>query len=303
MQVAVDKITLQANAKVNLTLDIQGRRADGYHLLRSVMQSISLADTITLTKKPQGQGISLRCDHPLVPQDSSNICWQAARAFQHHLSLQDLSLDIELVKKIPVGAGLGGGSADAAAVLHGLNALYRKEMSLAGLQALGETIGADVPFCLSGGTCLVEGIGEKVTPIRPFPALTMVLVKPEASVSTAEVYGGLEPSSYGGNSTERLLEFLAGKSAEPLDQILANALESVTLNLVPEVGIWKERLLESGAMLSRMSGSGPTVFGLFADSRGAKHFRDRFQKETLVFIVTLVEQGVYVPETNGGDRL
>lgn len=299
----MDKITLQANGKVNLTLDIQGRRADGYHLLRSVMQSISLHDTVTLRRKPLGQGISLSCDQPFVPRDERNICWQAARAFQQHLDLKDLSLDIELLKTIPVGAGLGGGSTDAAAVLYGLNILYQTELSLTALQKIGQTVGADVPFCLQGGTCLVEGIGEKVTSIDPFPALIMVLVKPNQSVSTAEVYGKLDRGSYGGNSTARLLEYLAGKGDDSLSAILANALESVTLDLVPEVRLWQERLCQVGAIVSRMSGSGPTVFGLFATRREAEDFQARFSGEAQVFVVTLMEQGVRVLETNGGDQL
>jgi 4-diphosphocytidyl-2-C-methyl-D-erythritol kinase len=299
----MDKITLKANAKVNLTLDIQGRRSDGYHLLSSVMQSISLSDTITLTKKPKGHGTSLTCHHPRVPQDHTNICWQAATAFERQVGTGDLCVDIALVKEIPVGAGLGGGSTDAAAVLLGLNALYQRKMTLTELQRIGETIGADVPFCLQGGTCLVRGIGEQVTPLRAFPAMTMVLVKPEASVSTADVYGKLDPRAYGGMSTSRLLEFLEGTSDAGLDQILANALESVTIRLVPEVRIWKERLIHYGATVSRMSGSGPTVYGLFAEHRGAEDFRARFKEEAQVFVVTLMETGVFVPETNGGDQL
>ncbi|NLL48492.1 MAG: 4-(cytidine 5'-diphospho)-2-C-methyl-D-erythritol kinase [Firmicutes bacterium] len=300
---AVDKITVKANGKVNLTLDIQGRRADGYHLLRSVMQSISLTDTVTLVRKPQGQGISLRCDLPYLPQDEGNLCWRAAKAFQDKLGLKDLAVDIDLRKEIPVGSGLGGGSTDAAAVLYGLNILYRGGLSLAELQTIGETIGADVPFCLQGGTCLVEGIGEQVTPIRPFPNFTMALVRPDVPVSTAEVYRRLDKASYGGNSTWRLLDYLSDQTDESLDQILANALESVTLDLVPEVRLWQERLLEWGAMASRMSGSGPTVFGLFAQEQEAMDFQARFQREAQVFIVHLPEQGVYVPEANGGDQL
>jgi 4-diphosphocytidyl-2-C-methyl-D-erythritol kinase len=303
MPTAVDKITLKANAKVNLTLDIQGRRSDGYHLLSSVMQSISLSDTITLTKRPRGHGISLTCHHPRVPQDSTNICWRAAAAFQRQVGMGDLSVDIALVKEIPVGAGLGGGSTDAAAVLLGLNALYQKKIKLDELQRIGATIGADVPFCLQGGTCLVRGIGEQVTPLRAFPAMTMVLVKPEASISTAEVYGKLDPKAYGGTSTSRLLELLEGTSDAGLDQILVNALESVTMSLVPEVRIWKERLIHYGASVSRMSGSGPTVYGLFAENREAGEFKARFQEEAQVFVVTLMDTGVFVPETNGGDQL
>lgn len=296
----MDKITVKAYGKVNLTLDVQGRRADGYHLLSSVMQSISLADTITLQKAPQG--ITIQSDHPLVPNDQDNICWRAAQAFLSQSGIAT-GVKIELMKAIPVAAGLGGGSADAAAVLYGLNQLYGTDLSLGKLQTIGLTIGADVPFCLQGGTCLVEGIGEVVTPVEPFPQTNIVLVKPEASVSTAEIYKKLDSSSHGGTSTRRLLAFLQGDQSVSLDSVLENALESVTETLVPAVTLWKSRLREHGAVASLMSGSGPTVFGLFESSQQAQEFHGRFKEEAGVFVVTLSDKGVCVSETNGGDQL
>lgn len=295
----MDKITVKAYGKVNLTLDVQGRRADGYHLLSSVMQSISLADTITLQKAPQG--ITIQSDHPLVPNDQDNICWRAAQAFLSQSGIAT-GVKIELTKAIPVAAGLGGGSADAAAVLYGLNQLYGTDLSLGKLQTIGLTIGADVPFCLQGGTCLVEGIGEVVTPVEPFPQTNIVLVKPEASVSTAEIYKKLDSSSHGGTSTRRLLAFLQGDQSVSLDSVLENALESVTETLVPAVTLWKSRLREHGAVASLMSGSGPTVFGLFESSQQAQEFHGRFKEEAGVFVVTLSDKGVCVSESNGGDQ-
>ncbi|HHT67894.1 MAG TPA: 4-(cytidine 5'-diphospho)-2-C-methyl-D-erythritol kinase [Firmicutes bacterium] len=295
----MDKITVKAYGKVNLTLDVQGRRADGYHLLSSVMQSISLADTITLQKAPQG--ITIQSDHPLVPNDQDNICWRAAQAFLSQSGIAT-GVKIELMKAIPVAAGLGGGSADAAAVLYGLNQLYGTDLSLGKLQTIGLTIGADVPFCLQGGTCLVEGIGEVVTPVEPFPQTNIVLVKPEASVSTAEIYKKLDSSSHGGTSTRRLLAFLQGDQSVSLDSVLENALESVTETLVPAVTLWKSRLREHGAVASLMSGSGPTVFGLFESSQQAQEFHGRFKEEAGVFVVTLSDKGVCVSESNGGDQ-
>lgn len=295
----MDKITVKAYGKVNLTLDVQGRRAGGYHLLSSVMQSISLADTITLQKAPQG--ITIQSDHPLVPNDQDNICWRAAQAFLSQSGIAT-GVKIELMKAIPVAAGLGGGSADAAAVLYGLNQLYGTDLSLGKLQTIGLTIGADVPFCLQGGTCLVEGIGEVVTPVEPFPQTNIVLVKPEASVSTAEIYKKLDSSSHGGTSTRRLLAFLQGDQSVFLDSVLENALESVTETLVPAVTLWKSRLREHGAVASLMSGSGPTVFGLFESSQQAQEFHGRFKEEAGVFVVTLSDKGVCVSESNGGDQ-
>ncbi len=303
MTTARDTISVQAYAKVNLTLDVRGRREDGYHLLRSVMQSISLADTIILKKQRSGQGIYIHSDHPLVPTDKTNICWRAAEAFQRYTKGPgDLSLSISLIKGIPVAAGLGGGSADAAAVLYGLNKLYKTELALHELQAIGLTIGADVPFCLQGGTCLVEGIGERVTPVAQFPPMTLVLVKPDVEVSTAEIYRKLDPSAHGGDSSSSLLQFLSGDNSLSLDHVLANALESVTSVLVPEVGEWKRRLKDHGAVASLMSGSGPTVFGLFSKSTLARQFEDRFKEEAQVLVVTVMDQGVLVSEMNGGDQ-
>ncbi|HKM43517.1 MAG TPA: 4-(cytidine 5'-diphospho)-2-C-methyl-D-erythritol kinase, partial [Limnochordia bacterium] len=159
-----------------------------------------------------------------------------------------------------------------------------------------------VPFCLQGGTCLVEGIGEVVTPVEPFPQTNIVLVKPEASVSTAEIYKKLDSSSHGGTSTRRLLAFLQGDQSVSLDSVLENALESVTETLVPAVTLWKSRLREHGAVASLMSGSGPTVFGLFESSQQAQEFHGRFKEEAGVFVVTLSDKGVCVSESNGGDQ-
>lgn len=294
----MDHICLKAYAKVNLTLDIVGRRDDGYHLLSSVMQSISLADTIILEKKPQG--IIITSDHSLVPNDQTNICWRAFTAFRRHTKITG-GVGVTLHKEIPVAAGLGGGSADAAAMLHGLNRLYSTRLDLGQLQKIGLTIGADVPFCLQGGTCLAQGIGERVTPLKTFPEVVLVLVKPEAAVSTHEIYGKLDSSAYGGTSTQRVLELLEqNQDAPSLAAACANALESVTSGLVPEVLFWKERLLAGGAHQAIMSGSGPTVFGLFTDEKLALEFRNRFRDEDQIFVVKPMNCGVAV--MNGGDR-
>jgi 4-diphosphocytidyl-2-C-methyl-D-erythritol kinase len=295
----VEQITLRAYAKVNLTLDVVGRREDGYHLLESVMQSISLADTLTL-KKGSG-GISLHCDHPLVPTDQNNICWRAAAAFGEYTQMRDVSVGIRITKAIPVAAGLGGGSADAAAVLYGLNRLYAAGLDLGQLQEIGLTIGADVPFCLQGGTCLVQGIGEKVTTVPTFPQAALVLVKPQAAVSTAEAYGRLGEEAHGGRSTQSLVKLLNENHPIPsLAEVLENALESATIPIVPAVGVWKERLISFGAHGAMMSGSGPAVFGLFSHVQRAKGFRDRYGDVAEVFVAALMNNGLSV--LSEGDR-
>lgn len=294
----MDQVVLKAYGKINLTLDIVGRRPDGYHLLSSVMQSVSVADTITVIKKPRG--ISIKTDHPQVPTDEGNICWRAVTAFQNATGLTG-GVQIELIKRIPVAAGLGGGSADAAAILHGLNKLYGADLDLAQLQAIGLSVGADVPFCLQGGTCLVEGIGERVESLKAFPQATFVLVKPDASVSTAEVYKNLQPQYYGGKSTQELIRLLAeSKDACELAPVFANALESVTMTLVPDVQVWKARLVDHGAHGALMSGSGPTVFGLFSNSEKATSFQELYANQAQVHVVEPNNVGVW--EMNGGDR-
>lgn len=292
----MEQVCLKAYAKVNLTLDIVRRRSDGYHLLKSVMQSISLFDTITLEK--QTEGFALKSDHPLLPLDQTNICWRAFLAFQDHTKVKGGVL-VTIDKKIPIAAGLGGGSADAAAVLYGLNQLFATNLSLQQLQEIGLLVGADVPFCLQGGTSLVQGIGESVKQLKPLPDAVLVLIKPSAAVSTAEVYQRLSPAAYGGVATENFLELLEqNQTAEVLGSCLANALETVTFDLVPDIAVWKKRLGDHGAFGRLMSGSGPTVFGLFTDEQKALAFQNLWQAQGDIYVVKPVQQGLQA--MNGG---
>jgi 4-diphosphocytidyl-2-C-methyl-D-erythritol kinase len=294
----MDQISLRAYAKVNLTLDVVGRRPDGYHLLESVMQSVSLADTITLKRRPQGTII--RSDHPELPLDEHNTCWRAFTAFAGFTGLEG-GVEIYIHKRIPLAAGLGGASADAAAVLHGLHRIYGAKLSLAQLQEIGLQVGADVPFCLQGGTCLVQGIGERVQALAAFPRASLVLVKPGAAVSTAEVYRRLQPAFHGTRFTAELRQLLQqGRGLPELAGGLGNVLETVTEALVPEVVLWKERLLAQGAHGALMSGSGPSVVGIFSAPDRALGFQERFAGQAEIFVVELTDVGV--EEIDGGDR-
>lgn len=293
----MEQICLRAYAKINLTLEVLGRRGDGYHLLESIMQSVSLADLLILRRRPRG--ISLTTDLPCLERDKSNLCWQAAEAFFKETKIKS-GIEIELKKRIPIAAGLGGGSSDAAAVLLGLNELYQTKLGLACLQRIGLSIGADVPFCLQGGTCFVQGIGEKITPLRPLSPVQIVLLKPEASVSTAEVFRGLQPKSYGGSSTRRFLTLLEAESSiDVLSGVFSNVLETVTLELLPQMGVWKERLLAAGALSALMSGSGPTVFGLFDEEKKAGQFCLNWKDSVQIYRAAPVQCGV--KRMNGGD--
>ncbi len=288
------QICLRAHAKINLTLDITGRRPDGYHLLRSVMQSISLADLITL-RKSDGK-IAVTTDNPLLPTDERNICWQAAAIFLKHIGKsQGVTVGIE--KRIPIAAGLGGGSSNAAAVLVGLNELYGSALSLAKLQELGLQVGADIPFCLQGGTALVEGVGEQVTPLvmapSDFNGAVLVLLKPEANISTGEIYRRFDPKNYGTSFTRDFMALWAGQSSlNSLSGACGNVLETVTSELVGEIEIWKERLLAQGALAAQMSGSGPTVFGIFAGEEEARQFCLRWQDGAELYLARPVQHGV-----------
>lgn len=283
-------ISLQARAKINLTLDVVGRRTDGYHLLESVMQSIALADHIHLRKR--ARGIKLIVDEPQIPTDERNTAWRAAELFLNTLEI-DSGVEIVIEKKIPSAAGLGGGSADAAAVLHGLDILFETGLSPEALRQMGVQIGADVPFCLVGGTQLAEGIGEILTDLPSVPHAVFALVKPKADASTKVVYQGLQPTAFGTQYSKSFIRRLAsGQGWSDLALELGNVLETVTAKLLPEVSEWKMRLFESGALGVLMSGSGPTVFGVFADYERAQEFQERWQGHGQVILTHPVGRGI-----------
>ncbi|MGI6640892.1 MAG: 4-(cytidine 5'-diphospho)-2-C-methyl-D-erythritol kinase [Limnochordia bacterium] len=293
----MDEICLKAYAKINLTLDVVGRRADGYHLLQSVMQSIALCDLVKIRK---GNGLRLAVDHPGVPADVHNTAWRAAELFLKRTGIQG-GVEIDIDKQIPVAAGLGGGSADAAAVLVGLDRLYGTGLTPEELGDMAVAVGADVPFCLQGGTQLAEGIGEQLTPLPPVPGGWLVLVKPPVEVSTAQVYQKLKPGTFGTGSSQAFIDALVqGAPWARLAEKLGNVLESVTEELLPEVRLWKGRLLDGGALGTIMSGSGPTVVGIFPTLSEAQHFQGRWQGQAGIILTQPVGQGI--GEANGGDR-
>lgn len=260
----VQSISIQAPAKVNYRLDVVGRRPNGYHDLRMIMQRVNLCDEVTISLVPQ-PGIRVTCGREGVPEGEGNIAWKAARALLE-LAGSDQGIEIGIVKNIPVAAGLGGGSSDCAAVLSGVNELLGLGLSRQQLMEIGVKLGADVPFFVFGQTALAEGIGEVLTPLGPVPAAWVVLVNPNLPVSTAWVYQNLQltqrdqlaklPNSFG-----NLAELCA---------VLGNDLESVTIPAFPVIDEIKRSLMTCGAAGALMSGSGPTVFGLFKDEATAR---------------------------------
>jgi len=261
-------ISLDAHAKINLSLDVLNKREDGYHNLRMIMQTIQLHDTISIHEIPSG--VEIKCAAPYVPNNSTNIAYKAAEAMINKYKL-DAGVRIVIDKKIPVAAGLAGGSTDAAAVLKGINILFKLGIPQNELMQIGKTIGADVPYCVIGGTALAEGIGEKLTPLTLFDNIPIVLIKPRIGVSTAWVYKNLNLDIVDNRpNTEMLISALEKRDIRLIAENMSNVLESVTIDKYPIIAKIKKDLIGKGSMGSIMSGSGPTVFGIFEDGEKAK---------------------------------
>lgn len=281
----MNTITLNCNAKINLALDVARRRADGYHDVELIFNEISLFDTVSVSLRDDIE-IHLSCDDTTLPCDDGNIAYRAAAAFFSAANLK-LGADIELVKRIPHGAGLAGGSADAAGVLKALNKLAGEPLSADALMKLGVTLGADVPFCIMGGCALAEGIGDILTPLPTPPRLYYVIAKPDESVSTAWVYQNLDLKNKNNNICVGAVA--DGIRRGDLDMIITNSgniLESVTAKRFPIINDIKDCFTENGAVLSLMSGSGTSVFGAFKSEELASVAAEAVKKYTdMVYIV------------------
>lgn len=257
-------IRLQAPAKVNYRLDVLRKRPDGYHDLRMIMQRIDLCDTIEISLS-DAPGIRVACGREGAPDGPENIAWRAADALLK-LSPVRCGIDISITKRIPVAAGLGGGSSDAATVLMGLNELLDLGLTDEQLMETGVTLGADVPFFIFRQTALAEGIGEKLSAIQRVPHAWLVLVNPNLPVSTAWVYQNLQLTSVRENNNIPIFF----DTVADICAVLGNDLETVTIGRHPLIREIKEQLLALGASASLMSGSGPTVFGIFEDESSAR---------------------------------
>lgn len=280
-------ISVKAHAKINIGLDVLRRRSDGYHDVCMIMQSLSLHDDLTI-KTTDKENISLKSNLVYLPNDRRNLVYKAAALFMEANSIK-CGLEINLNKKIPVAAGLAGGSSDAAAALKGLNQLFQAGMSDAELMQLGVKIGADVPYCILLGTALSEGIGERLTPLPPIPDCHILLVKPDISVSTRQVYESLRLDSTTIHpDIEGMKEALVSADLDALTAKMANLLESVTIRMHPVIDDIKKDMIKVGAMNSLMSGSGPTVFGIFRNKSRAEqayaYFSDNYKHAEQVFL-------------------
>ena len=263
-------LEVPAHAKINLSLDVLNKREDGFHELRMIMQTVELHDTVRI-ETTDDDGITLECDIKWVPRDGRNTAWKAAQLLMDYCGIRG-GIKIVIEKRIPIAAGLAGGSSDAPAVLRGLNKLFSTGLDNNELRALGRQVGADVPYCIEGGTELAEGIGERLTPLPDCSGIDIVLIKPRISVSTAWVYGNLKAAEIMQGDrpdTELIMKSLAANDIPMVAAHMKNVLELVT---IPRYGIVQEAkdlLLRTGALGSMMSGSGPTVFGIFSDPNTA----------------------------------
>lgn len=257
-------LTEAAFAKLNLTLDVLGLREDGNHDLRSIMQTISIWDEVTLTLDT-GKPWALSCDREDVPCDESNLAWKAARVFFDLLGGEPDGLHISLNKRIPAQAGLGGGSADAAAVLRALNQWKASPLSVPALAELGAQIGSDVPFCVLGGTALAEGRGERLTKLPDAPEMFFVVCKPALSFSTPELYARLDQAVIGQRpDTTKMRAALQRGDLEAIGKNLCNVFEQAVLSDYPELNYIKSVLMTYGALGAQMTGSGSAVYGIFS---------------------------------------
>ena len=283
----MEKITVLAPAKINLFLDVCARRPDGYHDIESVMQTVTLFDRVEITKYDGAMGaqIGISCSVSAVPSDERNIVYRVAKAFFAYVNIPMYHVDFFIEKKIPVEAGLGGGSADAAAAIIGLDRLYETKLSVEQMCEIGVIVGADVPFCIKKGTATAEGIGEILKACSSMPDCAILIAMPAGSkISTAEAYRKIDSMENTPHATlADMLEALRTCDLEALSRVLYNKFEAVTPEKTGAASL-REQMLSLGAVGARMSGSGPSVFGIFRTVAEAKHAADALENEARVFV-------------------
>lgn len=288
-------IQLKSRAKINLSIDVLGKREDGYHLVEMIMQTIDLADIIKISIIEEDT-IKIKSNSINIPLDMDNIVYKAANLIKTKFNIKT-GVEIYIEKNIPVAAGMAGGSSNAAAVLIGLNKIFDLNLNEEELQVLGLTLGADVPFCISGGASLAENIGEELTDIEGLHSDTFILVcKPNIFVSTKDVYEEIDSKQIEKRPDNNLLiELLKNNDVNLLAKNMYNVLEEVTKNKYPIIGEIEDTMLEQGALGSMMSGSGPTVFGLYKNKNDANRCKDILQKKHKeVYVVKSYNRGVEI---------
>lgn len=262
----MDSIRLKARAKINLGLDVLGKREDGYHEVRMVMQTIGIYDRLILTKIPEEE-IRITSNLAFLPVNENNLIYKAIKLLKDEYHFPG-GVSVDLNKFIPVAAGMAGGSTDAASTMFGVNRLFGLNLSMGKMMELGLRLGADVPYCVMRGTALAEGIGEKLTRITPVPHMWILIAKPQINVSTRLVYeqldmGGIQKHP----DIDGIIRAIEAQDVVRIAQSMGNVLENVTVPLYPVIETIKQDMLSHGAINAMMSGSGPTVFGIFPDEQ------------------------------------
>lgn len=293
----MNSIELKSRAKINLSIDVLGKREDGYHLVEMIMQTIDLYDIIKI-EELETEEIIIKSNTSDIPLNENNIVYKAAELIRDNFNIKR-GIEIFIEKNIPIAAGMAGGSSNAAAILVGLNKLWNLNLSEKELKELGFKLGADVPFCIEGKAALAEGVGEELTYIKGLPDDISILVcKPELFVSTKEVYGGLDLKNIKNRpDNQYLIKCLENNEIELLSKNMVNVLETVTSKKHTEISDIEKIMNENKALGSMMSGSGPTVFGLYKNEEDAlKGKKELLKKYKQVYVVKSSEKGV---EING----
>lgn len=283
----MDQIIRKAYAKINLGLDVIRRRPDGYHEVKMIMQTVGIYDVLTFRKSKGGISISL--DKEELPAGRENLIYKAADLIMKEYGIRE-GVSVFLEKNIPIAAGMAGGSTDAAAVFHGMNELFDLSMNLEDMKKLGVKIGADVPYCILGGTALAEGIGEILTPLPAPPAAYLLIAKPDINVSTKFVYENLHADTLKYHpDIDGMAAALKQGELKGVTDRMGNVLETVTVREYPVISRIKEEMQKGGAENSLMSGSGPTVFGIYKEKERAEEVLEEISRQGLAKQIYVTE--------------
>lgn len=290
----MNKCIRKAYAKINLGLDVVGRLENGYHEVRMIMQTVGICDVLTLEKAEAG--ILVTTDNGELPTDENNLIYKAAKLMMDHYHITE-GVRIHLEKHIPIAAGMAGGSTDAAGTFMGMNELFECCAGEEALRELGVKVGADVPYCIMGGTALAEGIGEKLTRLSAPPQCYLLIAKPDINVSTKYVYEHLDEEGVEHHpDIDGMIQAIAAQDLTGIVERMENVLENVTVRKYPVIQKIKDTMVEAGALGSLMSGSGPTVFGIFTEEKTAKAALEVLEHKQLakqLFVTGFCEGGTY----------
>ena len=285
----MDRVEERAYGKINLSLDVIGRRENGYHDVSMVMQTVDLYDVISLNKLKGDGEIRLTANVNTLPLDETNIVYKAVKLVKEEYGL-NTGVSVHIEKHLPIAAGMGGGSSDGAAALRGMNRLFELGLSNEKLEELGVRLGADVPFLIKGGIALAEGIGEKLTKLPDFPDCVLVIAKPDLGVSTKEVYEAFDSlKEVNHPDVGKLVKSLGSAGLKEIVKLLGNVLEKVTAKKYEIIEVVKNLLIDNGAVFSMMTGSGPTVFGIFENEEQAKKACNSLRKQEGLELVAIAK--------------